>query len=65
MKTIRVTANVSTLLGFTSILAAIFYRALYISWFGLEPRSFLLFASSCLLLGIALYLRELIPKKAE
>ena len=65
MKIIHVTANISILLGSASILAAIFYRALYISWFGLQPRSFLLFAGTCLLLGIALYLRELLPKKAE
>ena len=63
MKIIHNIANVAILMGGTSILVAIFYRVLYISWFNLEPRSFLIFSNACLLLGIALYMRELIQNK--
>ena len=65
MKIIHYIANVAILLGSASLLAAIFYAAFYISWFNLEPRSFLFFANACFLLGIALYVRELIPIKTE
>jgi hypothetical protein len=65
MKIIHYIANVAILLGSASLLAATFYRVFYISWFNLEPRSFLFFANTCFLLGIALYVRELISKKTE
>ena len=65
MKIIHNIANVAILLGSASLLGSMFYRAFYISWFGLEPRSFLMFANTCLLLGIAPYMRELIHKKVE
>lgn len=65
MKIIHYIANIAILLGSASLLASMFYRAFYITWFNLEPRSFLFFANPCFLLGIALYVRELISKKTE
>ena len=65
MKIIHYIANISILMGSASLLAGLFYRAFYISWFGLLPRSFLIFANTCLLLGIALYIREMIPKRSD
>ncbi len=63
MKIIHYIANVSILLGAASLLAAVFYGAFFLSWFKLETRSLLIFANPCFLLGIALYVRELIYER--
>ena len=65
MKIIHYIANIVILLGAASLIGGVIYKLFYITWLGLLPNSFLRFANICLLLGIALYVRELIPKKKE
>ena len=65
MKLIHYIANVLILLGAASLIGGVIYRLFYLTWLGLVPRSFLGLANICLLLGIALYVRELIPRKKE
>ena len=65
MKIIHTIANVVILLGAAGLLAGVFYKVFVLSWFNFSPSAFLRFANTCLLLGIALYVRELIPAKKE
>ena len=65
MKVIHYIANIVILLGAAALIAGVIYRLFYLEWLDLQPGSFLRFANICLLLGIALYVRELIPKKKE
>jgi len=65
MKLIHYIPNVVILLGAAGLIGGIIYKIFIITWWGLAPGSFLRFANTCLLLGIALYVRELIPKKKE
>ncbi len=65
MKLIHYIANIVILLGAASLIGGVIYKLFYITWLGLLPSSFLQFANICLLLGIALYVRELISKKKE
>ena len=63
MKAMRMIADGAVSVGAASLLTAVAYRVLYADWLGLKPRSFLFFSSACLLLGIALYLRESLTQK--
>ena len=65
MRIIHYIANVVILLGAAALIAGVIYKLFFLAWLGLQPGSFLRFANICLLLGIALYVRELIPKKKE
>ena len=65
MKIFHTIANVVILLGAAGLLVGVFYRVFLLSWFDFSPGAFLKFANTCLLLGIALYIRELIPAKKE
>ena len=65
MKLIHYIANVVILLAAAALIAGVIYKLFFITWLGLVPSSFLGFANTCLLLGIALYVRELIPGKKE
>ena len=65
MKVIHYIANVVILLGAASLIAGVIYKLFFLMWLGLQPGSFLRFANVCLLLGIALYVRELVAKKKE
>ena len=65
MKIIHTIANVVILLGAAGLLVGLFYKGFSLSWFNISPSAFLRFANTCLLLGIALYVRELIPAKKE
>ncbi len=65
MKIIHYIANVVILLGAAALIAGVIYKLFFITWLGLYASSFLRFANICLLLGIALYVRELIPGKKE
>ena len=62
MKIVHYIANICILLGAASLIGGIIYKLFYIRWLGLVPMSFISFGNICLLLGIALYIRELIPK---
>jgi len=63
MKAMRIIADGAVSVGALSLLTAVVYRVLYAEWLGLQPRSFLFFSSACLLLGMALYIRELLSHK--
>jgi hypothetical protein len=65
MNVIHYIANVVILLGAAALIAGVIYKLFFLMWLGLQPGSFLKFANVCLLLGIALYVRELIAKKKE
>lgn len=65
MKLIHYIANIVILLGAAALIAGVIYKLFFITWLDLWPGSFLRFANICLLLGIALYVRELIPRKKE
>lgn len=65
MKLIHYIANIVILLGAAALIAGVIYKLFFLTWLGLVPMSFISFANTCLLLGIALYVRELIPKKKE
>ncbi len=65
MKLIHYIANVAILLGAASLIGGLIYKLFFLTWLGLMPGAFLKFADACLLLGIALYVRELIPRKTE
>ena len=65
MKLIHNIANVMILLGAAGLLVGVFYRVFLLSWFNFSPSAFLKFANTCLLLGIAIYVRELIQFKKE
>ncbi len=65
MKVIHYIANIVILLGAAALIVGVIYKLFFLTWLGLWPGSFLRFANTCLLLGIALYVRELIPKKKE
>ena len=65
MKIVHYVANVCILLGAASLIAGVIYKLFYLRWLGLLPISFINFANISLLLGIALYVRELIPRKKE
>ncbi len=59
MKLIHYVANVCILLGAASLLGAVIVKLFHLRFLGLVPFSFFNFANTCLLLGIALYLREI------
>lgn len=63
MKLIHYVANICILLGAASLIGGVIYKLFFITWLALLPGSFLGFANVCLLLGIALYIRELIPRE--
>ena len=65
MKFIHYLANICILLGAAGLIGGVIYKLFYIRWLGLLPISFINFASTCLLLGIALYVRELIPREKK
>jgi len=65
MKLVHYIANVSILLGAATLIAGVAYKLFYVAWLGFLPSSFLEFANIFLLLGIALYIRELVPKHKE
>ena len=65
MKPIHYIANVAILLGAAALIAAVIYKLFFLEWLGLMPMSFISIANTCLLLGIALYVRELLPLKKE
>ena len=62
MKFVHSIANICILLGAAGLIAGIAIKMLHISFLSLLPISFLHFANTCLLLGIALYISELIPR---
>jgi hypothetical protein len=63
MKIIHYISNVCILLGTVSLIGGIVFKVFMFQFFGLMPGSFLRLANTCLLLGMALYIRELIPKE--
>ena len=65
MKIVHYVANVCILLGAVSLIGGVIFKMFYIRWLNLMPISFINFSNICLLLGIALYVRELIPKNKE
>ena len=65
MKTVSFIADTVILLGAASFLAGIVFKVFYIRWLGLLPVSFINFSQICFLLGIALYVRELVLQKKE
>jgi len=65
MKAIHSIANVLILLGALALISGVCYKLFNLWWFYLTGGAFLKFAHTCLLLGIALYVRELIPSKQE
>jgi hypothetical protein len=65
MKLVHYIANILILLGAAALIGGVFYKVFIVTWWGLSPSSFLRFGDTCLLLGIALYVREVIPKKKE
>ena len=65
MKIIHNIANIMILLGAANLIGGVLYKMFIIEWFGLAPSSFLDLAKVCLLLGIALYIRELVPKEKQ
>ena len=65
MKTVGFIADTVILLGAVSFVAGIIFKVFYIRWLGLLPISFVNFSQICFLLGIALYVRELIQQKKE
>ena len=65
MKLVHYIANICILLGAASLIGGVIFKLFYIRWLGLVPLSFINFSTVCLLLGIALYIRELIPKGKE
>ena len=65
MKLVHYIANICILLGAVSLIGGVIYKLFYIRWLNLLPISFIHFANICLLLGIALYIRELIPREKK
>ena len=55
-------ANICVLLGAISLLGAVIVKIFHIRMLGLVPFSFFCFADTCLLMGIALYIREILVK---
>jgi hypothetical protein len=58
MKLVHNIANICTLLGAASLIGAIIVKLFHIRVLGLVPFSFFNFANTCLLLAIALFIRE-------
>jgi len=65
MKTVSFIADTVILLGAVSCIAGIVFKVFFIRWLGLLPISFINFSQICFLLGIALYVRELVLQKKE
>ncbi len=63
MKLIHSIADILILLGALSLLGALIIKIFHISVLYLVPFSFFNFANTCLLLGIALYIREIVKGK--
>lgn len=63
MKAIYYVANIAIVLGAAALIAAVIFRLFSITWLGLWPSSILRFGNICLLLGIALYVREIVVRK--
>ena len=63
--TVHYIANVAIMLGIVALLVGVFYKVFILEWFGFTGLSFLRFGNTCLLLGIALSIRELIPMKKD
>jgi hypothetical protein len=65
MKIANFIADTVILLGALGFIAGIIFKVFFIRWLGLLPISFINFSQICFLLGIALYVRELILQKKE
>jgi hypothetical protein len=65
MKLVHNIANICILLGAAGLIAGIAVKMLYVSFLCLLPISFLHFANTCLLLGIALYISELVSRAKD
>ncbi len=65
MKNVNFIADIVILLGALGFIAGIIFKVFYIRWLGLLPISFINFSQICFLLGIALYVRELILQKKD
>lgn len=58
MKIVHHIANICTLLGAAGLIGALIVKIFHLRFLGLVPFSFFNFANTCLLLAIALYIRE-------
>ena len=58
-------ASVCIILGGASLFGAVIVKFFHIKVFGLVPFSFFSFADACLLLAIALYIREYVLRERD
>ena len=60
MKLILRVADICILLGSTGLIGAVIVKLFHLKFLGLVPFSFFCFSNTCLLLGIALYVHDLV-----
>jgi hypothetical protein len=61
MKIVHYVANVCILIGAAALLGGLFTKLFHFDFLNLWPSAYLKFADTCLLMGIALYARGLLP----